>query len=512
MRRPASASPEPSRPAGSDCLIVIMLIVATALWFAYEVPAHRQHRPDARQAAAAASRSCGWRAPSRSASAASFRRWNTLGLSTLLWTCYGLGFVLQFVDSSVAALRPAAAPGAARQVRAHGRGRRSPPAATASRADDDRPAGQQRPPGRPDMTRLTRADLDALPTYVPGRSLADLARELGIAEAIKLASNEVPYGPLPGVVGGGHRGGRRRRTATPTWAWSRCATRSPSGTASTADRIATGCGSVALRRAPGAGHLPARRRDRLLVALVRGVPDHRGRPPARPASACRTPPATATTWRAMAAAITDRTRLIFVCNPNNPTGTAVRRAELDRVPRRRARRRAGGARRGVPGVRHRPGRARRPGDLRRPAERGGAAHAVQGVGPGRPADRLPGRPARGGRRGPQGASPRSRPALVAQAAALAALDAGGRGDAAAARWWSPSASGSPRRCASSCRTCPTSQANFVWLPLGERAAAFGAACEERGVIVRPFAGDGVRVTIGTPEENDAFLAAAETAL
>ncbi len=39
---------------------------------------------------------------------------------------------------------------------------------------------------------------------------------------------------------------------------------------------------------------------------------------------------------AMADAITDRTRLIFVCNPNNPTGTAVRRAELerflDRVP------------------------------------------------------------------------------------------------------------------------------------------------------------------------------------
>ncbi len=39
---------------------------------------------------------------------------------------------------------------------------------------------------------------------------------------------------------------------------------------------------------------------------------------------------------AMADAITDRTRLIFVGNPNNPTGTVVRRAELarflDRVP------------------------------------------------------------------------------------------------------------------------------------------------------------------------------------
>ena len=38
----------------------------------------------------------------------------------------------------------------------------------------------------------------------------------------------------------------------------------------------------------------------------------------------------------MAAAITPATRLIFVCTPNNPTGTAVRRAELvaflDAVP------------------------------------------------------------------------------------------------------------------------------------------------------------------------------------
>jgi histidinol-phosphate aminotransferase len=55
---------------------------------------------------------------------------------------------------------------------------------------------------------------------------------------------------------------------------------------------------------------------------------------------------------------------------------------------------------------------------------------------------------------------------------------------------------------------PPSQANFVWLPLGADAAPFGAHCTDGGVIVRPFAGEGVRVTIGLPEENEAFLALA----
>jgi histidinol-phosphate aminotransferase len=55
---------------------------------------------------------------------------------------------------------------------------------------------------------------------------------------------------------------------------------------------------------------------------------------------------------------------------------------------------------------------------------------------------------------------------------------------------------------------PQSQANFVWLPLGDATTAWARACEERQVIVRPFAGDGVRVTIGSVEENDRFLAAA----
>jgi histidinol-phosphate aminotransferase len=52
-----------------------------------------------------------------------------------------------------------------------------------------------------------------------------------------------------------------------------------------------------------------------------------------------------------------------------------------------------------------------------------------------------------------------------------------------------------------------SQANFVWLPVGEETAALAAALEARAVITRPFPGEGVRVTVGSPEEDDVFLAA-----
>ena len=50
-----------------------------------------------------------------------------------------------------------------------------------------------------------------------------------------------------------------------------------------------------------------------------------------------------------------------------------------------------------------------------------------------------------------------------------------------------------------------SDANFVWLRLGESTMAFANACEERGLAVRPFAGEGVRITIGEPAANDRLI-------
>jgi histidinol-phosphate aminotransferase len=52
---------------------------------------------------------------------------------------------------------------------------------------------------------------------------------------------------------------------------------------------------------------------------------------------------------------------------------------------------------------------------------------------------------------------------------------------------------------------PPSQANFVWLPLGDRTTDFTEQAAEARLVVRPFTAEGVRVTIGAPEENDALL-------
>jgi histidinol-phosphate aminotransferase len=57
---------------------------------------------------------------------------------------------------------------------------------------------------------------------------------------------------------------------------------------------------------------------------------------------------------------------------------------------------------------------------------------------------------------------------------------------------------------------PETQANFVWLPLRDRTAAFNEHCMDQKVIIRAFTGEGARATIGLPAENDAFLAAART--
>jgi histidinol-phosphate aminotransferase len=55
---------------------------------------------------------------------------------------------------------------------------------------------------------------------------------------------------------------------------------------------------------------------------------------------------------------------------------------------------------------------------------------------------------------------------------------------------------------------PEAQGNFVWLPAGDQTLAVGRAFDEAGLIVRPFPGDGIRISVGEHESVDRVLAIA----
>ncbi|MEW2375939.1 RDD family protein [Micromonospora sp. NPDC047812] len=88
--------PQPSEQAGG--LQVVILLIATALWLAYEVPTM------ASGGQTFGKRLVGVKVVPMSANeplgfGRALRRWNTLGLPTLLWYCCGLGLLLQLVDA-----------------------------------------------------------------------------------------------------------------------------------------------------------------------------------------------------------------------------------------------------------------------------------------------------------------------------------------------------------------------------------------------------------------------------
>jgi histidinol-phosphate aminotransferase len=345
------------------------------------------------------------------------------------------------------------------------------------------------------MTSI-RSDLDTLPAYVPGRA---------VPGAIKLASNEVSLPPsravLEAIAEAAVAGNRYPDLAVTT-----LTDRLADELGVAAERIAVGCGSVSLCQ-------------QLVQATCREPTDEvvfAWRSFEAYPIVTRIGGATIVTvglddgfrhdLDAMAVAITPRTRLVFVCSPNNPTGTVVTRAELQRflaavgpdvvVAFDEAYREFvtdPDAADGLALIDEHPNllvlrtfsKAYRLAGMRVGYAVGSAevATALRKV-----------------------CSPFS-VSSIAQAAAIAAL--GDKDNLLAA-------------CAEVIEervrvrdalldagyTVPPTQSNFVWLALGERTNEFAAHCLEHKVVVRPFQPDGVRVTVSNRAENDSLLAAA----
>jgi len=210
---------------------------------------------------------------------------------------------------------------------------------------------------------------------------------------------------------------------------------------------------------------------------------------------------------AMAAAVTDRTKVIILCSPNNPTGPSITRTELDafldRVPSHvivvldEAYREFVRAEDMFDGVDVYRGR-----DNVVAMRTFAKAYGLAGFRVGYVVAPEPVAAAVRACALPFGVS------SVAQAAAVASLE---REDALLERVDALVAERTRVRDALLAQgwDVPDAQGNFVWLALGERSAEFAAAADEAGIMVRPFAGEGVRVSIGETAGNDVFLAVAE---
>jgi histidinol-phosphate aminotransferase len=180
------------------------------------------------------------------------------------------------------------------------------------------------------MRQLVTPTIESLRPYEAGKPVEELVREAGITDAIKLASNENPLGPSPRAMEAAEavlRGTHRYPDA----------------------------GAYRLRQKLGEVHdvpfeevLHGNGSNELLDLLVRTFTtgdDHVvfAEPSFvvyRLASLAHGTPFTAVPLRdqkhdlpSMARAVTPRTRLLFIANPNNPTGTHVGRAELERLLR-----------------------------------------------------------------------------------------------------------------------------------------------------------------------------------
>ncbi|MFG1697317.1 histidinol-phosphate transaminase [Nonomuraea sp. NPDC049309] len=344
-----------------------------------------------------------------------------------------------------------------------------------------------------------RQILDTMAPYTPGKAV--VAPD---GRSYKLSSNESPYEPLPSVVEAIAEGARtihRYPDAGAVKLTEAIAERF----SVPAEHVALGAGSVTVAQQlfeavgePGAEVVYAWRSFEAypLLADLAGV------------TSVRVPLAGEDhDLDAMAEAITDRTRMVFVCNPNNPTSTAIRRAELesflDRVPQDvlvvldeayREYVRDEDVPDGLTLYRDRPNVA----VLRTFSK----AYGLAGLRVGYMIAHEP-------------VATAVRKTMVpfavnhlAQVAAIASLAAEDElldrveqvvkertrvREALIGQGW----------------TVPPTEANFVWLRLGERTQDFAAACAAEGVAVRPFHPEGVRVSIGSPEANDAFLAVAE---
>jgi histidinol-phosphate aminotransferase len=344
-----------------------------------------------------------------------------------------------------------------------------------------------------DTPRARRA-LDGIPVYRPGKAAT--------TDDHKLSSNENPYAPLPGVM---ERAGaelarmNRYPDAGMTALYAALSERFDLST----EHFAAGTGSVSVLFALLTAHLEPG--DEIVYAW-RSFEAYPIAADLTGATTVRVPlrPDATHDLDAMAKAVTERTKVVLVCTPNNPTGPIVTAAQLTafletvpphvlvvvdeayvefvRDPE---------AASGLAALAEHANVV----VLRTFSKAYGLAGLRVGYAIARPDVAVSIRKA----------TPPFAVTDLSQAAAVASLESQAELDDRV-----ESIVGERVAMVAALRDqgwdVPDTQANFVWLPLGDAALDFAAACAP--VSVRPFAGEGVRISVGSPEANAAFVSLA----
>ena len=168
--------------------------------------------------------------------------------------------------------------------------------------------------------------LDGMKPYVPGKPIEEVQREYGLKEVIKLASNENPLGPSPKALAAIEQALPTLNLYPDAQSYHlRCALAEHLGIEM--EQIAVGNGADGIILQTGMAYLEER--DEVIVSRS-SFPIYDKTTHTMRATLIKTPlKSYGVDLEAMVQAITDRTKLIFVCNPNNPTGTIVTADEVD---------------------------------------------------------------------------------------------------------------------------------------------------------------------------------------
>lgn len=184
------------------------------------------------------------------------------------------------------------------------------------------------------MSVIARAALERIKAYVPGVSAEDLARQAGVYDSIKLSSNENPFGAGPKAIAAAKKAAEEMHLY-PDGSSRKLKEALAQRLGFDTSQIALGCGSDELIRMLGEAYLEPKRAavfadvtfsqyafvarvmgaEEVVVPLRDGVHD---------------------LWEMAYRARKHRATLCFICNPNNPTGTYVDAAQvrrfLDAIP------------------------------------------------------------------------------------------------------------------------------------------------------------------------------------